>query len=111
MRGSGARGRAARWCGVGLALLGGCDGGEETDPPEPDRVDAILALTGDAANGQSIWDNLCESCHSGQEAVFGGLSPESQANAVLTGPGAMPDFSGYSDQEIADILAFLASAG
>lgn len=94
-----------------LAMVVGCDGGGgDTDTDPVDRTAAILALTGDPVNGGTLWSQQCNSCHSGLEGVYGDLPAADVVDAMLTGPGSMPEFSGYSDQELADILAFMQDA-
>ena len=98
------------WLGLlGLLVVVGCDQDPEDTDVEPDRVDTILGLTGDTTNGESVWNAQCVSCHDGQEAAFGDLPSETVADAVLEGPGGMPDLSGLPDQDIADVIAYLES--
>lgn len=90
---------------IGLAIACG-DGG---------RVDDILALTGDAAAGATVYADNCASCH-GDDGTGGSgpdISGESEteeiAQIVLDGEGDMPAFDGdLTDQEIADVVAFVA---
>ena len=77
-----------------------------------DRVTAIESLEGDTASGSTLFSGNCASCHgaSGQ-----GISGPSLTNvdetvlidAMLSGPDAMPSFSGLTDQQLADLTAFV----
>jgi mono/diheme cytochrome c family protein len=91
---------------IGLA---GCGGGD-------DRVDAVLALSGDPANGQTKFVEHCAECHkedatggSGPNLV-GHADPEGFVTQVIDGGETMPPFGdALSDQEIADIHAWIES--
>ena len=99
--------------GVG-ALLVAC--GSAADPS---RVSAVEALTGDTANGKSLYEQTCTSCHgtdgkSGSEtrnvAADAARDRTSAINQVLAGGGSMPAYANqFSDQEVADIVAYTAS--
>lgn len=91
-------------------MLSGCSFNE--------RVDAILELTGDTAAGQVLWTLDCESCHAA-DGTGNDLGPgllgelhhgEKQILTwILDGKadGEMPAFGSYTDQEAADVLAYL----
>ena len=90
------------------ALVAGCDSGKQ--------VDDILALTGDATNGATVFSANCASCHGADGK--GGSGPnllsevgEEQAefvDTIIGGEDVMPAFGDtLSDQEIADVLAWL----
>ncbi len=79
-----------------------------------ERVDAILELTPDSANGAVIWAADCESCH-GADGLGTELGPdligelhhgdEQFLTWILDGKdGEMPAFPDYTDQEAADVL-------
>ena len=98
---------------LGLALLAMMACGQKASDPQ--RVDDILALTGDEASGQVVYDNNCPGCHgiNGE----GGSGP-SMTNAVrigdaaivdvvLSGKESMPAFDTLADQDIADLLAHI----
>jgi mono/diheme cytochrome c family protein len=91
-----------------LLSLAACDGGS--------RVDGILALTGDATNGATVYADNCAECHAADGS--GGIGPSLQGEAseegggevvevVLYGEDSMPAFPDLTDQEVADLLAFL----
>ncbi len=103
-----------------VTLLAGCPPEEEPTPTAPaDRVSAILDLQGDATAGETVYADNCASCHgadgTGQGEFPGivgevGEGNESEVLAVvLNGQGNMPAFDSLSDQELADLLAFLAT--
>ncbi|MCB9685365.1 MAG: cytochrome c [Alphaproteobacteria bacterium] len=96
-----------------LALLVGCGG----DDGGGSRVDDIMALTGDAAAGESVFASNCAVCH-GADGT-GGTGPditgESEADEVagyvLDGADGMTAFDGVlSDQEIADVVAYVTES-
>ena len=78
----------------------------------------ILALTGDAAAGETVFNsNACssESCHgadgnSGSApalmTVVSGLSDDAAIDSVLDGKGGMPP-QALEDQQMADVLAWM----
>ena len=81
------------------------------------RAEAILALDGDAATGEPIYQAQCASCHGA--AGEGGVGPrldeavpehsdEALVELMLTGIGdEMPSAAGREDQELADLFAHL----
>jgi mono/diheme cytochrome c family protein len=82
---------------------------------EGDRIDTILALTGDPVEGERQYGANCESCHgvgatggSGPSLV-GEDEPEEFVDVVLSGEGSMPGFDALPDQDIADMLAYVQS--
>lgn len=121
---------------LSLALLAaGCGGGEEVsatpetvvgevptaEEPSADEIPA-LALDGDAANGESIYESSgCGSCHTlaaaGSNGAVGPNLDESKPSRELTatritkGQGGMPSFeSQLSAQEIADVTQFVVDS-
>lgn len=81
---------------------------------KPDRVDDINALEGDAENGALVYAANCAACH-GADGT-GGSGPDitgeddqdEVTEVVLNGEGGMPAYDGeLSDQEIADVVAFV----
>lgn len=75
----------------------------------------ITELTGDAANGQTLYEANCQGCHgaSGNERAGAAReakeSPDEAAQVIRDGDGEMPAFGEdqLSDQEVADLLAYL----
>ena len=93
-----------------LFLTSGCSFNE--------RVDGILELTADAANGEALLAADCAVCHAadGRGNDLGpGLLGELHHGEkqiltwILDGKsgGEMPAFASYSDQEAADVLSHL----
>lgn len=81
------------------------------------RAADILALTGDPANGETLFTANCETCHG--VAAVGGSGPvlagefeaiEEDINYILDGKEEMPAFGDtLSDQDVADISEYLLS--
>ncbi len=103
---------------VGLIALVGCgdkDAGDTSVVPA-DRVPLVLALTGEPANGATLYA-FCATCH-GQNGEgldgsgFQPLAPVADDDVFVTtvlegieGTSMLSYAEEYSDQEIADILA------
>ena len=73
---------------------------------------AISSLTGDATNGEILYDTSCASCHGA--SAEGASAPaiydedaEDFVEAIQNGEGTMPAFPDFSDQDIADVIAFV----
>lgn len=73
---------------------------------------------GDIANGGNIFRLNCAACHiaSGSGAIIGGgyrapdlmeATPTQVAEAMVVGPGAMPVFSDFTPEEVADVAAYI----
>lgn len=106
-----------------LAILPGCDPEEEDedDVGDNERTDGILELQGDATNGEAVFGMSCglSSCHGADgdtpaTAETASLSDEvpefsdrALVNIMLNGYETMPPQSAFSDQELADVLAYL----
>jgi mono/diheme cytochrome c family protein len=108
-----------------LAATYGHDAGPFT--PESFAADKAAALfvpapggaSGDRGRGQTIYGDQCVACH--EEGARGGPDgvalagrrildrPEDFAALLRSGRGRMPDFSGITDAELADLLAYLRS--
>jgi cytochrome c551 len=98
------------WFGVIATLVSGCG--------DTAQVDDIRALEGDATNGEAVFGANCASCH-GVDGT-GGSGPNIIGEAgeddaewveiILGGEDTMPAFVDVlTDQEIADVLAWLKS--
>ena len=81
-------------------------------------TDSILALTGDASAGETLYSNNCSSCHAtdgsggiGPSLIDGipGLSDAEVAGAIRNGiEDNMPSYeASLTEQEIADLVAYL----
>lgn len=99
-----------------ISACGGGGGNEENGGTEEGAggEGGETTAQGDAANGATIYENNCLSCH-GQEGA-GGSAPGLQSVAdydavvqqVKNGGGGMPAFEGQlSEQEIADVSAYI----
>jgi mono/diheme cytochrome c family protein len=99
---------------VTIVALAGCGGGDDTGAA-PAREDVIADLTGDTTNGKALYDATCSVCHGA--AGLGGTGPAINAGTgedlliesiLYGGGGVMPAYEeDYSDQEIADITAYV----
>ena len=98
------------WLGVIATLATACG--------DTQQADDILALEGDATNGEAVFSANCASCH-GADGT-GGSGPNLIGEAgeddaewveiILGGEDTMPAFVDVlTDQEIADVLAWLKS--
>jgi mono/diheme cytochrome c family protein len=122
---------------VALAVVAGCGGGESSSPA-PETVAGTLpaaptetgggseggggGATGDATAGKEVFASAgCGSCHTLSDAgATGTVGPDLDTTtideaAVVTqvtnGGGGMPPFSGsLSEQQIADVAAYVVSA-
>ncbi|MCB9569286.1 MAG: cytochrome c [Myxococcales bacterium] len=83
-------------------------------------ADKILALSGNSANGGTVYTAQCAVCHMADgtgnaDANYPSLVEHAMhesdmdiVEVILEGEGAMPEFrSKLSDQEIADLLAYI----
>lgn len=79
------------------------------------RASKISGLEGDATAGATLFQENCQSCHgangvggSGPALAEEAEEPDEVISIVLSGEEEMPSFEEtLSDQEIADIVAFL----
>ncbi len=118
------QGKAFRGAVVAVAVVAfaaaGCGGGG--DEPAATEPPASEPAAGDVANGASVFESAgCGGCHTLEAAGSSGtsgpdlddLQPSAEAVAaqVENGGGGMPAFSGQlSEQEIADVAAYVADA-
>lgn len=98
--------------GGGDDEAGGCTENQEM------RIDDVLGLDGDAAAGATVFSNSCGNagCH-GADGIEGpapdlpdrvpDFMTDGLACVVIGGTGSMPPQSSLSDQEIADVLAYV----
>ncbi len=110
------------------ALAGGCDDGggdgDSGDSGGEDRASAILAIEGDASAGATVFTSAgcsIESCH-GADGLSGAASPSLDmsvpnaddaqiVNTLLNGKGSMPSHANLTDQQLADVLAYVSTFG
>ena len=90
---------------------GGGDSGDSNS-----EVDAILALTGDATAGGTTFANTCAACHGadGASGYAANLVEEIPSkddafivNIIINGDGGGMPAQDLSDQEVADVLAYV----
>ena len=92
---------------AGALLLSGCKA-------DGQRLSEILELEGDIVAGGTFFAANCATCH-GADATGGGgpnivgTNVDVVVEATLAGPGAMPAFGESSDQELADVAAYVNS--
>ena len=91
----------------------GTDSGGDSGASE---VDAILALTGDATAGATVFSNTCAGCHGadGASGYAANLVEEIPSkddafivNIIINGDGGGMPAQDLSDQEVADVLAYV----
>lgn len=70
------------------------------------------SLTGDPAAGQTLFDDNCAACH-GTDGT-GGSGPDITGSAsgdiedaVTNGKETMPAFPDFSEQDLADVVAYI----
>ncbi len=88
---------------VALALVG-CG--------ENPRIAEIEALVGDAETGAPLYEANCRWCHGsngrGAHSMYpGGTLSPNLIETILEGLSGMPSFDNLSNQEIADIVAYI----
>lgn len=92
-----------------LPLVAACNGGGG----DGSRTDTILSLSGDDAAGEAIFADNCAICHAADGSGGSGPSLTGEeldaelVSIILNGEDSMPSFSELSDQEIADLIAWL----
>ena len=104
------------WIGLFLAACSG-DEGKDTGTTPSGRVEEIMALTPDTANGADLYATNCAICHGdsgeGIEGLGSNVQNETDQAAVITvvlegNDDGMTSFDGLlTDQEIADVSAFV----
>lgn len=112
---------------LALTVLGGCSSSDSSDaasgPTTADRVASISKLTGDATAGKTVYEKssspTCLSCHQAdgkgdKSRSYPSLveplanDPISEiATNVLNGKGVMPKQTDLTDQQIADVIAYM----
>lgn len=84
------------------------------DSHDEEATAAVTALTGDEANGEVLYDANCAACHGASAEGASGPAifneeAENFVEAIQNGEGSMPAFPDLSDQDIADIIAFVGT--
>ena len=80
-------------------------------PLEP-RAKAVLALAGDPRSGAALYDQTCAACHhkdSGWPLTLSLYGPVGTISTAIDGvrKTRMPSFARWSDQQLADLYAYL----
>lgn len=98
------------------------DSGSGSDGTGGDRVSDILAISGDASSGSTVYSSNCVACHaedgsggigtalSGSGGAINTLSDEQIVTVILEGTTGMSAYDFLSDQDLADLFAHLKSA-
>jgi mono/diheme cytochrome c family protein len=89
-----------------LVWIAGCA------PAHDPRADAIAAIKGEASAGEVLYREACARCHADAVGLAKGASwygLVGSISLVIDGGWKMPAFPRYSDQEIADLFAFIGS--
>jgi mono/diheme cytochrome c family protein len=84
--------------------------------PRDPRAPAVLALQGEGARGSALYQTHCTSCHHNVRgwpttlSLYGG---EGVVSTMIQGVPhtRMPSFAHLSDQQLADLYAYLRTAG
>jgi cytochrome c551 len=105
----------SRWALTLVCLAGmGCEGAKDGDGGDDDRVSTILALEGDAAAGQGLYESQCLACHAADGT--GGVGPavteveavpEDTIAQILEGGEGMTSYASLPDQDIANVYAYM----
>jgi len=108
-----------------MMALVACGGGEPAEDdsglvdlgvPTAERVAAVLDLDGDVGEGDAMYeDGGCIDCHAsygggtdaGPQLLASGLDLEYVFTVVIDGQGTMPSHAAWTDQELADLGAYL----
>ena len=114
--------RFVRCLSLAVVLCAGtlaCDGGDGDEGGGAcDRSSTILGLGTDEANGATVFANTCGSsgCH-GADGISGSAPslateiPEHNSDELacilLAGEGSMPSQAHLSDQDLADVIAYV----
>lgn len=85
--------------------LGGCA------PHEP-RAASVLALSGEPARGQALYSRTCAHCHArngGWRLTLQIYGNDGFVSTLIDGVPhtRMPSFSSWSDQQLADVHAYI----
>jgi mono/diheme cytochrome c family protein len=81
--------------------------------PHDPRAESIAALKGEPAAGEALYRESCARCHgdTGAKLASGlawyGLT--GSISIVIDGAWKMPAYPQYSDQQVADLVAYLGS--
>jgi mono/diheme cytochrome c family protein len=117
---------SARLLGA-LLVAAACDSGDGDGDGDGDgggsRTDTILGLSGDTTAGQTVFTGNCgvAACHGADGNTPGSTSTAQLAmvvpllddttivETIILGTGSMPAQSTLSDQQVADVLAYVTA--
>ncbi|MBL6853760.1 MAG: cytochrome c [Alphaproteobacteria bacterium] len=74
----------------------------------------MLALKGDPVRGEAIYEKTCSQCHqskSGWSYTISIYQPQGVLSTVIDGVkgSKMPSFAAYSNRDLADLYAYVAT--
>jgi mono/diheme cytochrome c family protein len=80
--------------------------------PHDPRATSVLALSGDAARGRALYAQTCASCHRGDarwRLTLQLYGPDGFVSTIIDGvpKTKMPSFRAWTDQQLADVHAFI----
>ena len=80
--------------------------------PEDPRAKDVLALSGDPARCGALYDHACAACHlnkAGWSTVMSLYGPVGFVSTLIRGvpKTKMPTFAAWSDQQLADVHAYV----
>ncbi|MFI4935528.1 MAG: c-type cytochrome [Caulobacterales bacterium] len=83
-------------------------------PHEP-RAKAVLTLVGDPARGSALYEETCARCHrknAGWRFTLQWYGRDGFVSTLIDGvpKSRMPSFSAWSDQQLADVHAYIQAA-
>jgi mono/diheme cytochrome c family protein len=94
------------------AALVACGGTDSTTAST--RADTVAGLEGSSTTGQTLFSAQCAACHGasgggGTAPAVAGVDALEAIEAMLAGPEDMPVYTALTDQQLADIAAFVAA--
>ena len=80
--------------------------------PRDPRAKEVLALAGNPARGGALYDHVCAACHmnrAGWATVMWLYGPDGFVGTLIQGvpKSKMPSFAAWSDQQLADVRAYV----
>ena len=85
--------------------------------PHSPRAGAVLALKGDAARGRALFVGTCAGCHGSGAAAWRWTlrfyGDDGVVSTMIQGVPhtKMPSFSAWTDQQLADVDAYVRAVG
>ena len=102
------------WRTLGVATIAALQCLSACAPHDP-RAASVLALSGDVARGRALYAQTCAGCHRGSGAWQLTLQLYGQDGFVSTMIDGvphtrMPSFAAWTDQQLADVRAYVRTA-